>query len=95
MKVPLLDLQAQFVSLRAPLLSAIERVMDAQHFILGAEVHALEKEIAKYSRTRHAIGCASGSNAVSALLIWVTANEIFRKRNALRARRWRFRSMPS
>lgn len=64
MKVPLLDLQAQFVSLRAPLLSAIERVMDAQHFILGAEVQALEKEIARYSRTRHAIGCASGSDAV-------------------------------
>lgn len=64
MKIPLLDLQAQYVSLRAPLLTAIERVMDAQQFILGAEVEALEKEIAKYSQARHAIGCASGSDAL-------------------------------
>ena len=64
MKIPLLDLQAQYVSLRAPLLSAVERVMDAQQFILGAEVTALEEDIAAYSRSRHAIGCASGSDAL-------------------------------
>jgi dTDP-4-amino-4,6-dideoxygalactose transaminase len=64
MNIPLLDLQAQFVSLRAPLLSAIERVMNSQHFILGAEVAALEEEIAGYSQARHAIGCASGSDAL-------------------------------
>src|SRR5438876_2030259 len=64
MKIPLLDLQAQYVSLRAPLLSAMERLMDAQQFILGSEVAALEKEIAEYSQVRHAIGCASGSDAL-------------------------------
>src|SRR5687768_3223054 len=64
MKIPLLDLHAQYASLRAPLLSAVERVMDAQQFILGAEVAALEDEIAAYSQTRHAIGCASGSDAL-------------------------------
>ena len=64
MKVPLLDLQSQYVSLRAALLSAVERVMDAQQFILGEEVAALENEIAAYSHTRHAIGCASGSDAL-------------------------------
>jgi dTDP-4-amino-4,6-dideoxygalactose transaminase len=64
MKVPLLDLQAQYVPLRAELLSALERTMDAQRFILGAEVEALEKEIAEYSQTRYAIGCASGSDAL-------------------------------
>ena len=64
MKVPLLDLQAQYAPLRAPLLSAIERVMDSQQLILGAEVAALEEEIANYSQTRHAIGCASGSDAL-------------------------------
>src|SRR6267142_4061062 len=64
MRIPLLDLQAQYASLRAPLLGAIGRVMDEQQFILGAEVEALEKEIAAYSQTRHAIGCASGSDAL-------------------------------
>ena len=64
MKIPLLDLQAQYVALRDPLLSAVGRVMDAQQFILGAEVEALEKEIAAYSQARHAIGCASGSDAL-------------------------------
>ena len=38
--------------------------MDAQQFILGSEVSALEKEIAEYSQARHAIGCASGSDAL-------------------------------
>lgn len=64
MRIPLLDLQAQYVSLRAPLLSAVGRVMDSQQFILGSEVADLEKEIAEYSQIRHAIGCASGSDAL-------------------------------
>ncbi|HEY3027434.1 MAG TPA: DegT/DnrJ/EryC1/StrS family aminotransferase [Pyrinomonadaceae bacterium] len=64
MRIPLLDLQAQYASLRAPLLGAIGRVLDEQQFILGAEVETLEKEIAAYSQTRHAIGCASGSDAL-------------------------------
>ena len=38
--------------------------MDAQQFILGSEVAALEKEIAEYSQVGHAIGCASGSDAL-------------------------------
>ena len=64
MNIPLLDLQAQYASLRAPLLSAIERVMNSQQLILGAEVAGLEEEIAAYSQARHAIGCASGADAL-------------------------------
>ncbi|MEA2205859.1 MAG: hypothetical protein QOE77_2635 [Blastocatellia bacterium] len=64
MKIPLLDLHAQYLPLRAEMLQAIERVMDAQRFILGAEVAALENEIAEYCQTRFAIGCASGSDAL-------------------------------
>lgn len=64
MKVPLLDLQAQYAPLRDELLARVERVMDSQHFILGAEAAALEEEIAAYSQTAHAIGCASGSDAL-------------------------------
>jgi dTDP-4-amino-4,6-dideoxygalactose transaminase len=64
MKVPLLDLAAQYAPLRSELLAAVERVMDSQQFILGPEVKALEEETAAYCRTSHAIGCASGSDAL-------------------------------
>lgn len=64
MKVPLLDLQAQYVSLRDDLLSAIQRVMDSQQYVMGAEVLALESSIAAYSQTKYAIACASGSDAL-------------------------------
>ena len=63
-KVPLLDLQAQYETIRDDVRSAIDRVFDSQHFVLGAEVQALEEEIARYSQTKFAIGCASGSDAL-------------------------------
>src|SRR5687768_8200279 len=64
MKVPLLDLQGQYQGLREDLLAAITRVMDSQRFVLGDEGRALEAEIAQYSGTKFAIGCASGSDAL-------------------------------
>ena len=64
MNVPLLDLQAQYVSLRDDLQQAIDRVMSSQRFVLGDEVRKLETSIAEYCQTRHAIGCASGSDAL-------------------------------
>ena len=64
MNVPLLDLQAQYVSLRDDLHQAVERVMSSQRFVLGDEVRGLESSIADYCQTKHAIGCASGSDAL-------------------------------
>ena len=64
MNVPLLDLQAQYVSLRDDLQRAVERVMKSQRFVLGDEVCALESDIAGYCESKHAIGCASGSDAL-------------------------------
>jgi len=64
MNVPLLDLQAQFVSIRDDLQQAVERVMSSQRFVLGDEVRRLETSLAEYCQTRHAIGCASGSDAL-------------------------------
>jgi len=63
-KVPLLDLQAQYETIRDEVRTAVDRVFDSQQFVLGAEVQALEEEIARYSQTKSAIGCASGSDAV-------------------------------
>jgi dTDP-4-amino-4,6-dideoxygalactose transaminase len=64
MNIPLIDLKAQFEPLREQMRAAIERVMDSQQFVLGAEVRSLEEEIARYSNTKHAVGCASGSDAL-------------------------------
>src|SRR5713101_4744256 len=63
-KVPLLDLRAQFETIRDEVRAAVDRVFDSQQFVLGAEVLALEEEIARYSKTKFAIGCASGSDAL-------------------------------
>lgn len=64
MNVPLLDLHAQYETLREEMLPKIERVFESQQFILGSEVAELEQELALYSNVRHAIGCANGSDAL-------------------------------
>ena len=63
-KVPLLDLQAQYETIRDEVRAAVDRVLDSQQFVLGSEVQAFEEEIARYSQTKFAIGCASGSDAL-------------------------------
>src|SRR5918912_2530402 len=64
MQVPLLDLKQQHATIREEVRAAIERVFDSQHFILGEDVRLLEEELARYTQTRYAVGCASGSDAV-------------------------------
>ena len=64
MKVPLLDLAEQNQTLRPEIEAALGRVLDTNGFILGAEVAALEKELAEYCEAKHAIACASGSDAL-------------------------------
>ncbi|HKC64315.1 MAG TPA: DegT/DnrJ/EryC1/StrS family aminotransferase, partial [Pyrinomonadaceae bacterium] len=75
MKVPLLDLQAQYETLRDELREAVIRVMDSQQFILGPDVSALEQEIASYTGARHAIACASGSDALLLALMALDIHE--------------------
>ena len=67
--VPLLDLQAQYQPIRAELLAAIERVCDTQRFILGAEVEALEAELAQALESPHAITVSSGTDALLAAMM--------------------------
>jgi len=62
--IPLLDLNRQYQLIRDDVLSAIERVCSSQQFVLGQEVDALERELAAYVGAAHAIGCASGTDAL-------------------------------
>ena len=64
MKIPLIDLKAQYVSIRDDVRAAVDRVFESQHFVMGPEVAALEAEVAAYCQTTEAIGCASGSDAL-------------------------------
>jgi dTDP-4-amino-4,6-dideoxygalactose transaminase len=62
--VPLLDLKPQLATIREEIDRAVRAVVDSQIFILGSEVAAFEKEIASYVGVTHAIGCASGTDAL-------------------------------
>ena len=64
-QVPLLDLGAQHRQIREEVLAEIVRVVDSQKFIMGEDVKKLEQDIAPYCGCKHAIGCASGSDAAS------------------------------
>jgi dTDP-4-amino-4,6-dideoxygalactose transaminase len=64
MAVPLLDLRAQHATIRDEVVAAVMEVVDAQTFILGPAVSALEGAVAALSGTAHAIGCANGTDAI-------------------------------
>lgn len=64
MQIPLLDLKEQYSRLREPVAEAIHRVVESQGFVLGPEVEALEAELASYLGVPHAVGCASGTDAL-------------------------------
>ena len=67
--MPFLDLRAQFASIRHEVFDAVARTLESQQFILGAEVQALEKEVSALTGCAHAIGCASGSDALILALL--------------------------
>jgi dTDP-4-amino-4,6-dideoxygalactose transaminase len=69
MQVPLLDLKAQYATVKDEISAAIAEVMESQHFILGPKVEECEKAIAKYSGCQFAVGVTSGSDALLACLM--------------------------
>ena len=71
MKVPLLDLKAQYATIRPEVEKAIAAVMDSQQFIMGPQVGQFEQAVAKYIGARHAIGMSSGTDALLAALMAV------------------------
>ncbi len=67
--IPLLDLKAQYAPIREEIRAVFDRVADAQYFIGGPEVEALEREIAAYSQCQFGIGVSSGTDALIAALM--------------------------
>lgn len=64
MAVPLLDLKAQHATIRDEVVAEVMKVVDAQAFILGEPVQKLECEVAGLSKTKYAVGCANGTDAI-------------------------------
>ncbi len=67
--VPLLDLEAQYRPLRDEIVAAVTRVCDSQRYIMGADVEALERELAGQLEVEHAIAVSSGTDALLAVLM--------------------------
>ncbi|MBN2291512.1 MAG: aminotransferase class I/II-fold pyridoxal phosphate-dependent enzyme, partial [Pirellulales bacterium] len=62
--VPLLDLARQHGPLLEEFTESLQAVCRSGQFVLGPEVVRLEESVAEYSQTKHAVGCASGSDAL-------------------------------
>lgn len=62
--IPMLDLKAQYASIRDEIRDAVDAVLESQHFILGPQVAVLEEEVARYCGRRYAVGVASGTDAL-------------------------------
>jgi dTDP-4-amino-4,6-dideoxygalactose transaminase len=64
MNVPLLDLKAQYRTIRAEIDAAVAEVFESQYFILGPKVKACEEAVARYSQCAFGIGVSSGTDAL-------------------------------
>lgn len=62
--IPSFDLTRNYARVKEEISVAVLRVLDTQHFILGPEVEALERELAAYLEVKNAVGCASGTDAL-------------------------------
>src|ERR1700722_372724 len=68
-KVPYLDLKAQYQSIKPEIDAAIARVLDSCQFVLGPEVAAFEQEFAEYCGTSECIALNSGTSALHLALL--------------------------
>jgi dTDP-4-amino-4,6-dideoxygalactose transaminase len=71
LRVPLIDLQAQYRPLRDDILSAVARVCDSQRFIMGPEITELEHELGRLLGVEHALAVSSGTDALLLALMAV------------------------
>ncbi len=64
LKVPLLDLTAQYKTIKEEIIAATMEVYESQQFILGSRAEELERRIASYSQAKYAVGVSSGTDAL-------------------------------
>lgn len=69
MRVPLVDLRAQYEPLRGEILSRIEEILSGMNLFLGPNVRAFEEEFAAFSEVQHAIGVSDGTTALQLALM--------------------------
>jgi len=69
MKVPLLDLKAQYAKIKDEVLAGVSEVLESQRCIGGPEVSELEKKVASLSDCRFAVGASSGTDAILSCLM--------------------------
>ena len=69
MSISLIDMKAQYTTLREEIRAAVDRVLESGHFILGPEVEAFEKDFARYCGVRHAVGLNNGTTALYLALL--------------------------
>lgn len=62
--IPIVDLRAQYRAIRAEVRRALDEVVESQQFIFGPAVRSFEEQMATYMGSAHAVGVASGSDAL-------------------------------
>jgi dTDP-4-amino-4,6-dideoxygalactose transaminase len=67
--IPLVDLRAQYHTIKTEICEAIDRVLETSQFVLGSEVAAFEGEFADFCGARHGIGVNSGTSALHLALL--------------------------
>ncbi len=75
--VPLLDLKAQYATIRKEVVPVLEEVVESQYFILGPKVEEFERNVAAYSGAAYAVGVSSGTDAllISLMALGVKAGD--------------------
>ena len=68
MKIPLIDLNAQYLEIKEEINSAIVGVLESSTFVGGDKVSEFEQEFANYIGTKFCIGCGNGSDALELAL---------------------------
>ncbi|HAL55227.1 MAG TPA: hypothetical protein DCP63_01795 [Bacteroidetes bacterium] len=69
MNIQMVDLVSQYKNIKQEIDEAVHRVLDSGHYILGKEVGEFESAVAHYLGTNHAIGCASGTDALQVAMM--------------------------
>jgi dTDP-4-amino-4,6-dideoxygalactose transaminase len=69
LRVPFINLAAQYDSIKTELDEAVGRVLASGMYVQGEEVERFEEEFAGYTGASHAVACSSGTSAIKLALL--------------------------